>query len=224
MDRVRLLLADDHPMFLEGLRCLLASAPDLEVVGEAGTGEQAVKYATSLSPDVIIMDLHMPDGDGVEATRHIASSLPQAKVLVLTMFEDDEWVFTAMQAGARGYLLKDAERADILHAIRAVASGDVLFGSGIAQRVISYFSTAVGSGLIHPFPELTGREREVLDLMAGGLKNTDIAQRLSLQPKTVRNRISSIFAKLQVADRAQAIVRAREAGLGRGHPGSPRSS
>lgn len=219
MAQVRVLLADDHPVFLDGLKSVFAAVPDLEIVGTAGTGDEALRAAQALGPDVVVMDLRMPEGGGVEATRRITGLVPDTVVLVLTMFEDDEWVFAAMRAGARGYLLKGAEPADIVQAIRSVARGEAIFGAGIARRIIDYFAAAVASGAVHPFPELTARERDVLDLMARGLNNAAIARRLVLQPKSVRNRVSSIFAKLRVADRAEAIVRAREAGLGRSGAG-----
>jgi DNA-binding NarL/FixJ family response regulator len=206
---------DDHPLFRQGLRALVDSVPDLEVVAEAGSGEEAVDAAGAVEPDVVVMDLHMPGGDGISATRQLGEAAPGVSVLVLTMFEDDDSVFAAMRAGARGYLLKDADPADVAAAIRAVARGEVVFGAGIAQRLLQFFATAFPPGAPYPFPELTRRERDVLDLMARGVGNAEIAHRLLLQPKTVRNRVSCIFTKMQVADRARAIVLAREAGLGR---------
>ncbi len=219
MDPLRVLVADDHPLFRSGLRALLAAVPETAVVGEATTGEEAVALTAELLPDVVVMDLQMPGVSGIEATRRVLDRSPDVGILVVTMFEDDHSVFAAMRAGARGYVLKDAEEEDILHAIRAVGRGEAIFSPAVARRVIDFFSGArsVEGGRALParaFPELTDREREVLDLIAQGLRNPEIASRLYLSPKTVRNHVSSIFAKLQVADRSQAIVRAREAGLG----------
>jgi DNA-binding NarL/FixJ family response regulator len=219
LEPVRVLLADDHLVVRRGLRALLVSVPDVEVVGEASTGNEAVAAAGSLEPDVVVMDLHMPELNGIEATRQIVQTAPRVGVLVLTMFEDDDSVFTAMRAGARGYLLKDADQHEVIRAIRAVASGEAIFSPTIARRLISYFAAIPAANAAVAFPELTEREREVLELIAAGHNNAQIAQRLVLSPKTVRNRVSSVFSKLQVADRAQAIVRAREAGLGHGRPG-----
>ena len=218
MDPLRVLIADDHPLFRSGLRALLGAVPDTAVAGEATTGEEAVALAAELQPDVIVMDLQMPGVSGIDATRRILDTSPHIGVLVVTMFEDDYSVFAAMRAGAKGYVLKDTDEEDILHAIRAVGKGEAIFSPAVARRVIDFF-TGVRSEVeravpARAFPELTNREREVLDLIAQGLSNPEIASRLYLSPKTVRNHISNIFAKLQVADRAQAIVRAREAGLG----------
>jgi len=206
-------IADDHPVVRGGLRALIASLPGFTVVGEATTGGQAVAAAVTLRPDVIVMDIRMPELDGVEATRRIGVEAPGVAVLVLTMVEDDDTVFAAMQAGARGYLLKGAEQADIDRALRAVVAGEAIFGPGIASRVLGYFSARRPADT--PFPTLTAREREILDHVAAGERNSVIAARLSLAPKTVSNHLSSIFAKLAVADRAEAIVRARDSGLGR---------
>lgn len=214
-DCTRILVADDHTLFREGLGSLFASLPDLEVVGEAATGEQAVHQAAALQPDVILMDLQMPDLNGIEATRRVLHTSPHIGIVVVTMFEDDDSVFAAMRAGARGYILKGADQAEILRAIRAVANGDALFSAAIAKRLIRYFAAPKPPLPVQVFPELTDREREVLGLIAQGDNNTEIAARLTLSPKTVRNHVSNIFSKLQVADRAQAIVRAREAGLGK---------
>ncbi len=214
MDPIRVLIADDHPLFRDGLRALLTSTADAEVAGEAATGDEAIAQAAALQPDVILMDIQMPGVNGIEATRHILHISPHVAVLVLTMFEDDNSVFAAMQAGARGYLLKGAGQDEILRAIRAVASGEAIFSPAIARRLIDYFSAPRPDLPPQVFPELTDREREILSLIARGDNNTEIAQRLVLSPKTVRNHVSNIFSKLQVADRAQAIVRAREAGLG----------
>jgi DNA-binding NarL/FixJ family response regulator len=215
---MRVLVADDHPMYRYGLRTLLEATPDLEVVGEAATGVEAVSAAATLQPDIVVMDLNMPGLNGIDATRAILRTNPGTGVLVLTMFDDDESVFAAMRAGARGYLLKGADKSEIARAVLAVASGEAIFGPAVAQRVIDYFSTARPAGQPPAFPELTEREREILDLIAQGHRNPAIAKQLVLSPNTVRNHVSSIFAKLQVADRAQAIIRAREAGLGREQP------
>jgi DNA-binding NarL/FixJ family response regulator len=207
-------IADDHPVFRDGLRGILGSVEDVEVVAEAATGEEAVAAVATHQPDVVVMDLHMPDLNGIEATRRILHQSPHVGVVVLTMFEDDASVFAAMRAGARGYLLKGADKAEIVRAIQAIGSGEAIFGPAIARRVIEYFSAPQVAGPPLAFPELTAREREILDHIAQGMNNQAIARKLFLSPKTVRNHVSNIFAKLQVADRAQAIVRARDAGLG----------
>ncbi len=218
MDPLRVLIADDHPLLRGGLRALLRAVPGTAVVGEAATGEDAIALAAELQPDVIVMDLQMPGVSGIDATRRILDTSPHIGVLVVTMFEDDYSVFAAMRAGAKGYVLKDTDEEDILHAIRALGKGEAIFSPAVAQRVIDFFTgtrSEIGQAVpARAFPELTDREREVLDLIAQGLSNPEIASRLYLSPKTVRNHISNIYAKLQVADRAQAIVRAREAGLG----------
>jgi DNA-binding NarL/FixJ family response regulator len=208
------LIADDHPVFRRGLRTLLASVPDLEVVGEAATGAEVVTAAVAAQPDVIVMDLHMPGLNGIEATRRVLQTSPHISMLVLTMLDDDASVFAAMRAGARGYLLKDADQDEIVRAIWAVGSGEAIFGPAIATRVIDYFAAPWPSLPPQAFPELTARERELLELIAQGHNNQTIAERLGLRHKTVRNHVSNIFSKLQVADRAQAIVRARQVGLG----------
>ncbi len=212
---VRVLLADDHAVFREGLRAVLGSEPDMEVVGEAATGKEVVERAAELRPDVILMDIQMPGINGIEATRRIRSAMPDVGVVVLTMFEDDDSVFSAMRAGARGYVLKGADPSEILKVVRAVAGGEAHFGPEIARRLVDFFSTPKGASPEEALPELTARERDILDLMAQGHSNAKIASRLFVSPNTVRNHITHIFAKLQVADRAQAIVRAREAGLGK---------
>ncbi|HWP61948.1 MAG TPA: response regulator transcription factor [Candidatus Binatia bacterium] len=215
---LRILIAEDHPVYRDGLRALFAGLTDVVVIGEAATGDDAVQATAELQPDVVLMDLRMPGLDGLEATRRIVATSPHVAVLVLTMFEDDDSVFAALRAGARGYLLKGADRDEILRAVRAVSSGEAIFGPEVARRVLAFF--AAPRPLPPPaFPELTDREREVLELIAQGQSNQAIAQRLGLSPKTVRNHVSNIFNKLQVADRAAAIVKAREAGLGR-EPGS----
>lgn len=211
---IRVAIADDHPVVRDGLRALFATMPDVELVAEATNGREAVRAAVTTAPDVLVMDLRMPDLDGTAATAQIQKVAPGVAVLVLTMFDDDESVFSAMRAGARGYLVKGATQSDISQAITAVASGGAIFGPGVARRVLDYFGTPPARGS-DPFEGLTAREHEVLDLIGAGLPNATIATRLGVAPKTVGNHISSIFAKLQVATRAQAIVRARDAGLGR---------
>lgn len=213
MEAIRVLIADDHPIFRSGLQTLLASVPETEVVGEVSTGEEAIAQAATLQPDVILMDLHMPGQNGIEATRAILRVSPHIGILVLTMFEDDDSVFAAMLAGARGYLLKGADQAEIVRAITVVSHGEAIFSPSIARRLTHYFAMPGNASLPQAFPELTEREREVLALIAQGRNNAEIATRLVLSPKTVRNHVSNIFNKLQVADRAQAIIRAREAGL-----------
>ena len=213
-DRIRVLIADDHPVFRDGLRALVESAPDLDLAGEATTGTQAVELAATGRPAVILMDLRMPELSGIEATRRIVEADPTVGILIVTMSEDDESLFAAMRAGARGYIPKDAERAEILSAIRACALGEAVFGASIARRVADFFA-APRSPAVEPFPDLTDRENEILELIAQGRSNGDIASRLGIASKTVRNHVANVFNKLQVADRAQAIVRAREAGLGR---------
>ncbi|MEV5894985.1 response regulator transcription factor [Nonomuraea fuscirosea] len=210
---ITVLLADDHPVVRSGLRALLSSIDGLSVVGDADNGQEAVRLAVMHHPDVLVLDIQMPGMDGIQAARTISRDAPGVAVLMLTMYEDDDSVFAAMRAGARGYLLKGAEQEEIVRAIRAVAAGEAIFGPGVAQRVLGFF--AVPPPAANPFPQLTDRERDVLDLIAAGRPNGDIGRRLSISPKTVANHISSIFAKLQVADRAEAIVRARDAGLGR---------
>jgi DNA-binding NarL/FixJ family response regulator len=212
---LRVLIADDHPVYRDGLRALLASLPGVELVGEAVDGDQAVSLAERLTPDVVLMDLGMPGRNGIDATRAITSRRPGAGVLVLTMFEDDESVFSAMRSGARGYLLKDADRDELLRAIDTIGHGGAIFGVGVARRVQAFFAGSADRRA-QPFPELTGREREVLERIARGEANPVIASRLGISAKTVRNHVSTILDKLMVADRSQAIVRAREAGMGAG--------
>ncbi|MFK4089351.1 response regulator [Kribbella sp. NPDC020789] len=209
---IRVVLADDHPVVRAGLAALLMSLPGIEVVGVAATGREAVREVVTNRPDVAVLDLQMPDLDGFAATRELARSAPEVAVLVLTMFEDDDSVFAAMRAGARGYLVKGAEQDEIARAIRAVAAGEAIFGPGVARRVLGFFATPAST--TEPFPELTGREREILDLLAAGLSNPAIADRLHLASKTVANNVSAIFTKLGIADRATAIIQARNAGLG----------
>jgi DNA-binding NarL/FixJ family response regulator len=214
MDTIRVLIADDHQLFRDGLKALLLSAPDTEVLGEAATGKEAIQLAAESQPDVILMDLQMPDMDGIEATRHIVRTNPRINVLMVTMFEDDSSVFAAMRAGARGYVLKGAKHDEMLRAIRAVSSGEAIFSPSIAARLMSFFAASRSVIPEEVFPDLTDREREVLNLIARGDSNADIAKALTISVKTVRNHVSNIFSKLQVADRAQAAIRAREAGLG----------
>jgi DNA-binding NarL/FixJ family response regulator len=215
MDKTSILIADDEPAFRSGLRALLKSTDELALVGDAATGSEAIRLAADLQPDIILMDINMPGVNGIEATRRILNTSPHIGILILTMFEDDDSVFTAMRAGARGYLLKGALKAEILRAIQTVSGGGVVFGAAIAQRMMHYFAGVKPVESSDLFPELTDREREILGLIAGGRNNNEIAQRLVLSGKTIRNHITNIFSKLQVVDRAQAIVRAREAGLGK---------
>jgi len=210
---IHVLIADDHPLIRSGLRTLLSATNDIQVIGEANNGQEAIALSASLKPDVIIMDIRMPDLGGLEATRHIVQASPETKVLVVTLFEDDDTVFAALRAGARGYVVKDATENELLLAIRAVNAGDVIFSASIARRMLAYFSVAQPVDP-RPFPELTSREHEILTLIARGLNNHEIASTIYISVKTVRNYISTIFNKLQVADRAQAIVRARDAGMG----------
>jgi DNA-binding NarL/FixJ family response regulator len=210
-DVLRVLIADDHTLFRRGVRSLLSTVPEVDVVGDASDGETAVMLAAELAPDLVLMDLQMPGGGGLAAIRAITEQTPTANILVVTMFEDDDSVFAAMRAGARGYVLKDMDPDDFARAIVAVGHGEALFSRGIATRMMRFFSEPHSS--TQPFPELTDSERNVLQLMATGANNSAIARDLSLSPKTVRNYISNIFRKLQVADRAQAIVIARNAGI-----------
>jgi DNA-binding NarL/FixJ family response regulator len=212
---IRILIADDHGVVREGLRAVLGPEPDMEVVGEAATGKEVVERAVELRPDVILMDIQMPGMNGIEATRRILEVNPHVGVVVLTMFEDDDSVFSAMRAGVRGYVLKGAPPSQILKVLRAVAGGEAYFGPEIAKRLMDFFSAPKTASPEETFPELSAREVEILDLIAQGYSNAKIAGRLFLSPKTVGNHISHIFTKLQVADRAHAIIRAREAGLGR---------
>jgi DNA-binding NarL/FixJ family response regulator len=216
-DDLRLVVVDDHPVFRMGMAALLGSIGGITVVAEAASADEAVTAVDETSPDVVVMDLHLGESSGVDATREIVRRHPDVGVLVVTMLDDDDSVFASMRAGARGYLLKGADPTEVERAVRAVANGEVLLGPAVAARAIAYLSGARTRGPV-PFPELTDREREVLDLVARGLDNTSISRRLSLSPKTVRNNLSTILVKLQVADRSQAIVRAREAGLGGEQP------
>jgi DNA-binding NarL/FixJ family response regulator len=208
----RVLVVEDHPLFRRGVVALLEATEDLTVAGTAASGEDAVAAAGRLQPDVVLMDLQLPGISGIEATRGILSASPDVRVLVLTLFEDDDSVFLALRAGARGYVLKDADEEELTGAIRAVARGEAIFSRAVAERVLAFFATPRPVPVA--FPELTDRERQILSLIAAGHPNPSIARALALSPKTVANYVSAIFAKLQVADRAAAMVRAREAGLG----------
>jgi DNA-binding NarL/FixJ family response regulator len=212
--KIRILIADDHQLFRDGVKALLRSAPDTELVGEATTGDEAVGLAAEVQPDLLLMDVQMPDLNGIDATRRIVETDGQVKILMLTMFDDDQSVFAAMRAGARGYVLKGAKHDEMLRAIRAVASGEAIFSPGIAERMIAFFQNMRPEKKSEAFPELTEREREVLALIAQEYKNADIAAELVISPKTARNHVSNILSKLQVAGRAEAAERAREAGLG----------
>ncbi|HXQ33813.1 MAG TPA: response regulator transcription factor [Anaerolineales bacterium] len=216
---IKVLIADDHAFYREGVRAFLSNTTNIEVVGEAGNGDEAITKAKELEPNVILMDLKMPGMNGIEATRHIHETNSTIGVLVLTMFDDDDSVFAAMRAGARGYLLKDADKDEVVRAIVAVERGEAIFSPAIAQRMIQYFSAAPSASSTRKqtdeFSELTERELEILNLIARGDNNNTIANKFSLSIKTVQNYVSSILTKLQVADRAQAIVRAREAGFGK---------
>lgn len=215
-ERIRILVVDDHTLFRNGLRALFQSLPDLEWVGEAASGEQAIRQAEELQPDIVLMDIQMPSAsgalriNGIEATRRIVQASPHIGVIIVTMFEDDDTIFAAMRAGARGYVLKGADQEEMLRVIRAVAQGEALFGAPIATRLINFFSAPQPPQV---FPGLSKREREILQLIAQGHNNAEIARQLSISGKTVRNHVSNIFNKLQVADRAQAILRARDAGF-----------
>ncbi len=214
-ESIHLLIADDQPAFRRGLRALLQSVADVTIVGEATTGEETVGLAERLQPDVILMDLHMPPLSGLEATRRILHSSPHIRIIVLTMSDHDENVFAALKAGARGYLLKGALKDEILRAIRGVYRGEAIFSPVVAQWLMTYFAAVRPTAPAYAFPDLTEREREILTLIAQECTNGEIADLLVLSEKTVRNHVSNIFTKLQVADRTQAILRARDAGIGR---------
>ena len=213
MSSLTVLIADDHPLFRKGMRSLLQSMPDIELAGEAKSGQEAIQMAIERQPDLVLMDLQMPEGSGLVATREISKASPNIHILIVTLFEDDESIFTALRAGARGYILKDAEEEEMMRAIRAVGEGEAIFSPAIAARLMDYFSTTRSLVPQEVFPELTDREREILTLIARGKTNAEIAEELTISLKTVRNHASNIFNKLQVADRAQAAIRAREAGL-----------
>jgi DNA-binding NarL/FixJ family response regulator len=219
MTTIRLMIVDDHTLFREGLRAIFKAVPDIEIVGEAGNGTDAIRLANDLKPEIILMDIQMEQPNGIVACQRILAQQPDIGVIMLTMLEDTESLFAAMTAGAKGYVLKGADKAEVLKIIRAVADGEVLFGSAIAKRMTDFFRS-VGNAprLYHqptaPFPELTEREYEILELLAQGMTNYEIALRLNITSKTISNHISYIFNKLQVTDRAQAVIKARQAGLG----------
>ena len=218
---ITVLIADDHLVYRDGLASLLDPLPDIAVVGRAADGVQAVEQALASRPDVVIMDLQMPRLNGIEATRRVLAELPDTGVLVITMGEDESTVFSAVTAGARGYLLKGADADEVVQAIRTVHGGGVVFGASLARRIARVFAGGAAASAPSVFPELTDREREILDMVAGGLSNGDIAGRLYLSPTTVRNNVSAILTKLRARDRSAAIVAAREAGLGRSAEGRP---
>ncbi|QBD82535.1 response regulator transcription factor [Ktedonosporobacter rubrisoli] len=214
MDRLRLLIADDHAFYREGVQAMLQTDATMEVVGEACNGEQAITLTQQLQPDLVLMDIKMPGINGIDATRLILKSHPQIRILVVTIFDDDSSVFAALRAGARGYLLKDAHREELIRAVKAVSNGEAIFSSSIAQRMIHYFTALSAPSVGSAFPELNNREREILHLMAQGYDNPAIARQLALSLKTIQNYVSNILNKLQATDRFQAIVRARKAGFG----------
>jgi DNA-binding NarL/FixJ family response regulator len=217
MKPIRVLIADDHALFREGIRAILKSLPDIKIVGEAGTGQEALALTSELIPDLILMDIQMPDLNGVEATRLILNTYPDVGIIIITMLDDDDSLFSAMRAGARGYVLKGADKAEMLKSIRAVADGEVIFGPSIADKLLNFFhnnpSQPKSETSKSPFPELTDREREILTRIARGDTNDEIAERLTISLKTVRNHVSNIYNKLQVVNRAQAVIRARDEGL-----------
>lgn len=215
MSAIRVVIADDHPLYRDGLRASLNAVEDIDVVGEAETGDQAVDQALRTSPDVVVMDLHMPGCNGIEATRKIHARKPSVAILMLTMFDDDDSLFAAVRAGARGYLLKGAREADLIRAVRAASSGEAIFGPGIADRILRTLTEPPPQQPESAFPQLSTRELEVLDHLARGRTYSEVATTLGVAPKTVRNHVSNILTKLQVTDRSQAVIRARDAGLGR---------
>ena len=220
MTPIRMMIVDDHTLFREGLRAIFKAVPDIEIVGEAGSGEEAILLALELKPEIVLMDIQMAHPNGIEACKQILAQQPATTIIMLTMLEDTDSLFAAMSAGAKGYVLKGADKAEVLKTIRAVADGDVLFGPAIASRMTDFFRS-VGSAPritrqpVSPFPQLTEREHEILGLIAQGMSNHDIAEHLKIAPKTISNHISNIFNKLQVADRAQAVIKARDAGMGK---------
>jgi DNA-binding NarL/FixJ family response regulator len=213
MESIKVLIVDDHALFRDGLRAMIQVSPDIMLIGEAGSGEEAIKLAIELQPDVILMDIQMPGINGIEATRQIVKMSPHIAILVVTMLEDDSSVFASMRAGARGYLLKGAKHTDLLRAIKVVTDGEAIFSPGIAVKLMEFFNQMQPIVPVQVFPELSDREREVLQLISHGLKNAEIAERLFLSPKTVRNHVSNILSKLQVVDRTEAALRAKQAGL-----------
>lgn len=214
MNSLAVLIADDHPLFRKGMRSLLRTMPDITLVGEAKSGPEAVELALAHQPDIVLMDLQMPGGSGLAATRELNRHSPNTRILVVTLFEDDDSIFAALRAGAHGYILKDADEEEMVRAIRAVGEGEAIFSPAIATRLMEYFASAQQQVPQELFPELTEREREILTLIARGVSNATIAEQLVISLKTVRNHVSNIYSKLQVADRAQAAIRARDAGLG----------
>ncbi|MGD8753730.1 MAG: response regulator transcription factor [Anaerolineales bacterium] len=215
MNPVRILIVDDHTLFREGVRAILKAVSDFEIVGEAATGEEAIDKVSTLKPDIILMDIQMPDINGVEATIKILKEHPEMGIIILTMLEDDDSLFSALRAGARGYVLKGADKAEMVKSIRAVANGEALFGPAIANRLTRFFKNPGRMKKQSAFPELTDREFEVLELIAKAHNNQEIAENLHISIKTVSNHISNVFNKLQVADRTEAIFKARDAGLGK---------
>jgi DNA-binding NarL/FixJ family response regulator len=213
MDQIRVLIVDDHALFRDGLRAMIDATEEIILIGEAGSGQEAISLASELQPDVILMDIQMPGIDGIEATRQIITMSPHISILVVSMLEDDYSIFAAMRAGAKGYILKGAKHTDILRAIKVVTDGEAIFSPGIAIRLMEYFHKMQPVVPKQVFPELSEREREVLQLISQGLKNAEIAERLYLSPKTVRNHVSNILSKLQVVDRTEAAIRAKQAGL-----------
>lgn len=213
MGSLTVLIADDHPLFRKGIRSLLETMPEINLVVEAKSGREAVELALAHQPDVVLMDLQMPEGSGLAATRELNRHSPHTRILVVTLFEDDDSIFAALRAGAHGYILKDADEEEMTRAIRAVGEGEAIFSPAIATRLIDYFARARQQVPQSVFPELTEREREILMLIARGESNAAIAEQLMISLKTVRNHVSNIYSKLQVADRAQAAIRARDAGL-----------
>ena len=211
---ITIVLADDHPLVRQGLRAVLESADDIRVSGEAATGPEAVRLCVEQRPDVVLMDLQMPEMHGIDATREVRKVAPETAVLVLTMFDDDDSVFAAVAAGAAGYLLKGADGSDIVASVRAAAAGQAIFGASLARRMQTWFGRTAQHAEL-PFPELSEREREILDGVAAGLTNAEIGARLFLSPKTIANNVSAILDKLQLANRTEAIVQARDAGLGK---------
>lgn len=220
MDVIRVLIVDDHALFRGGVRAILSAAPDVEVVGEAANGQEALLKAESLLPDVVLMDIQMPDMTGLEATGHILRKSPQTGIIMITMLEDDDSLFAAMRAGARGYVLKGADKAEMLKSIRAVANGEAIFGPAIASRLAGFFQKVNDASQAQDgpkvFSELTAREYEILELITLGRNNQEIASHLHITIKTVSNHISNVYNKLQVADRAQAIILAKDAGINKG--------
>jgi DNA-binding NarL/FixJ family response regulator len=218
---VRLMIVDDHTLFREGLRAIFKTVPEIEIVGEAGDGNTAIQLAQELNPEIILMDIQMEPPNGIEACQRILAAQPTIAVIMLTMLEDTDLLLAAMVAGAKGYVLKGADKAEVLKTIRAVAEGEVYFGPATANRMTDVFRSVGSAQRItrhqsRPFPELTEREYEILELIVQGLGNADIAMRLSIAPKTISNHVSNIFNKLQVTDRTQAVIKANKAGMGNG--------